>query len=462
MSGVASDVCRVTIYTPRRSADVALPVYLPLSDLVPALIPMIDPGLGEQMPGRGVVLQRVGHEPLAADRTPAALGLRDGDVLHMRAADEAMPALRFDDLVDGVAVSVSRLHRRWRTEHLRPLLAASAGVIFALSCILLALAAADADSLITAASLSAALLACGVGADRGFGDRAAGVVLALAACAHAALTGALVPAAVELDLAHPWRQMLLVGGAALFLLSVTARALFAPAGALFLGLGAVAGLATVGGGLAVGFHLTVGQTSVAVVVLALIGSLTTPVVACWLAGLRLPDIPHVLDVAERNVEPLSEEGIVGAARAADRYITALYSAVATATLAGVLGEVAKGSWTALAFGAAVSALLLYRSRSLSGLWQTAAVVCSGVAGLVAVTIRSSGRLGHPWPELFAATAVMTAGIAFLAASRVVVERSIRPYWGRAGEIAESLLALAVVPLALVELDAVAAARHLFG
>jgi hypothetical protein len=49
----------VTIVTPNRSAELALPTYLPLVDLLPTLAGLVDQGIVNEASGRGLILQRV-------------------------------------------------------------------------------------------------------------------------------------------------------------------------------------------------------------------------------------------------------------------------------------------------------------------------------------------------------------------------------------------------------------------
>ncbi len=69
---------------------------------------------GTRHPGHPWTLQRLGEDPLDPEATPESAGLRDGDVLHLRPAEAALPALHFDDVSDGVAHTVGSGPGRWR------------------------------------------------------------------------------------------------------------------------------------------------------------------------------------------------------------------------------------------------------------------------------------------------------------------------------------------------------------
>jgi hypothetical protein len=48
LNSTTSDICRVTTVTPNRSADLALPTYLPLADLLPTLACIVDHGIVDE------------------------------------------------------------------------------------------------------------------------------------------------------------------------------------------------------------------------------------------------------------------------------------------------------------------------------------------------------------------------------------------------------------------------------
>ena len=99
-ASASSELCRIVVVAPKRTAELAVPANIPLVDLMPHLVSQIDEELAEQWVGRGVDVQRLGEAPLDEEQTPAALGLHDGDTLYLRLRGTAMPALAYDDLID--------------------------------------------------------------------------------------------------------------------------------------------------------------------------------------------------------------------------------------------------------------------------------------------------------------------------------------------------------------------------
>ena len=105
-----------------------MPVHVPLIDLLPALLGHLGENLADTgLEHDGWVLQRLGDPPLREELSVAALGLRDGDVVHLRPRADQLPPLDFDDLIDGVAIGISGRSDRWRPEMSRRLLAGLLG-----------------------------------------------------------------------------------------------------------------------------------------------------------------------------------------------------------------------------------------------------------------------------------------------------------------------------------------------
>jgi hypothetical protein len=84
------------------------------------------------------VFQPLGDQPLREELSVAALALHDGDVVHLRPRSEQLPPLDFDDLIDGVATTISARPDRWRPDMSRRLLAGLLAVPLAAGLVVLA------------------------------------------------------------------------------------------------------------------------------------------------------------------------------------------------------------------------------------------------------------------------------------------------------------------------------------
>src|SRR5215470_14809060 len=124
-----TDTCRLSIVTPHSTAEVSIPTDLPLAHLLPALIRHADPGLAEEgLEHDGWILQRLGEEPLDEDLSAAKLRLIDGETLYLRTRDSHWEPFAFDDLIEGVSVTVRGGDGGWASAATRRLCLAGAGV----------------------------------------------------------------------------------------------------------------------------------------------------------------------------------------------------------------------------------------------------------------------------------------------------------------------------------------------
>src|SRR5215213_7569702 len=199
-----TDTCRLTVVAPSSWADVALPVHVPLADLVPVLVRNADPGLADAgVQHGGWVLQRLGEPPLDEDSTPAGLGLLDGETVYLRPRDSTIPAYDFDDLIDGVAAGMRDRTGRWTRGMTRWLFLGLSLAALAVGVLALVQGGPAAPRAVAAGLVTAVLLFGGMVASRALGDPVAGVLLGLAAVPYAALDGMLaIPGGSLLSAPH--------------------------------------------------------------------------------------------------------------------------------------------------------------------------------------------------------------------------------------------------------------------
>ncbi len=73
---VMDDLCRLAVCGPARTVELAVPIHVPLIDLLPALVGHLGDGLADAgLEHGGWVLQRLGDPPLREELSVAALGL---------------------------------------------------------------------------------------------------------------------------------------------------------------------------------------------------------------------------------------------------------------------------------------------------------------------------------------------------------------------------------------------------
>ncbi|MGA5498085.1 type VII secretion integral membrane protein EccD [Streptomyces cinereoruber] len=459
MSGSAvAGLCRLRFHGPHKVVELSVPADVPLADLLPTVVGYSGDDLDEKaVEAGGWVLQRLGEEPLDEERTAEALGLRDGERLHLRMRREALPEVHFDDVVDGVATGLERRGNGWSptlTHHLAlgvALLALAGGLV------LLALSGGLGPLRVVAAAGTGMLLLFGAGsAARAVGDAGAGTAFGTAAVPYLALAGALLPAG-ESDLTA---ARLLAGGSAAAGASVLALASVGCSAPLFLGLLVTSVATSVAGTLAlVGLSASEAAGALAVLVVA-VGAFL-PGFAFRLSGLKLPALPRRAEELQEDIEPYPAREVVDRSAVADGYLTAFH-VVTGALCAGCLTLMAPApGWTPPALVAVLSLLLVLHVREVGSRWQRLALILPGVYGLALLATGWALSLG-PTGRLGLLTGLVAAAAALAVFSWTVPGRRLLPYWGRSADLLHSALALSLIPLALAEAGVFTWVRGLTG
>ena len=466
--GVVDDLCRLTICGPTRSVELAVPVHVPLIDLLPALLGHLGENLADTgLDHEGWVLQRLGDPPLREELSVSALGLRDGDLVHLRPRSEQLPQLDFDDLIDGIAVGISGRPDRWQPEMSRRLLAGLLGGALAAGLALLA-GHLGTTSALLAAGMTVILLGLTAAASRAFADVPATAVLGAATIGYAGLVGVELPLQ---NFAHnqgfsllTWvviRAALLAGGVAIA--GASAAVAMASGGRRPVLAGTTtAGLLIAAGG-AAGTFLRLGPVAVAAVVVAIaipVGSFV-PVLSFRMTKLRLDPTPTSADELQSDLDPIPGQHVLERTRWADRYMTALYAGLGLVVGAGlaVLGTSASVRAEAVAADAII--LLLLHARSLvAARHRLAAVIPAAGGAAVLLTARGLAAQTHQWPAFLAV--VVLAAAALFAAERSLPGHKLLPHWGRVGDLLQTLAAAALLPLALWLLNVYSYVRSAHG
>ncbi|MEV8096745.1 type VII secretion integral membrane protein EccD [Kitasatospora sp. NPDC085879] len=463
MSGQsAGEMCRLVVAAPDRQVEVAVPAGVTLSDLLPAVLQhagtdLADAGLEHD----GWVLQRLGEAPLDEDRTPAELGLRDGDLLTLRPRADAVPEMDFDDLVDGISTGIRSRPDRWHEEMTRRLLLGFALAALATGWAVLLVPAPNGPRA-AAGALVAALLAVGaVLLTRTWGSVSAGTTVGLAALPYAALAAALATGGGPY-VGHLAPRQLLAAGAAVAAVAVLG-ALSGPAGRpVFVGAACVGALGAAAA-LPAATGLLTGTGAAAVLLcLALALGPSVPVTAFRLARLHTTALPTGADDLGEDVEPIPAPPLLEQVKNTDRFMTALFVALgALCTICLIRLGHAPG-WAPPVLCAIACLVLLLRSRVLLGAWQRLAALVPGVLGLVLLATREAAPSPTPQRLVVELGALVLLAVVMVAAAHRLPGRRLLPYWGRAADLAESLTALSLVPVLCQVLGLYGYLRGLFG
>ncbi len=105
---------RVTVVTPDRSVDLALPSALPLAEVLPQLMHFVAPDGTDGVPATWA-LGKVGGASLLLSQTLAEAGVLDGDVLELRAGQDEVRTAVVEDVRDAVEDSVDASGGVWTT-----------------------------------------------------------------------------------------------------------------------------------------------------------------------------------------------------------------------------------------------------------------------------------------------------------------------------------------------------------
>lgn len=469
-SPAEEDLSRVTVISSSRRVDLALPGSVSLSELLPSILRFS--GLEANNPTDAVnawVLQRFGSDPFDLYTPVNKLGIRDGETLHLRQRENAIPDAAFDDVVDAVA-GATNSRPSWQPRHSQRL-----GIVLMLAALigiplLVILKQPPID--LNAARFDPALrlpmtLAVGVSGFLSFAacigaialaraarERATAAGLAWGSVALAGITGwfladpisaTAVPLAVRIILA-----------ASLILISAAACALAARVSSMALFSAALAALLVVTGS---SFMLLFPDHDVQVAAIALTFTafLTPylPTLAYRIAGIALPNLPTTTEGILADETPVQSD-IVKRALFADRLLGAMLAAMSVTAVLAAFIVISQATLWATLLVLCIGLAFLLRARAFVGLTQRTSLLGGGtvtvVIGLYALATGQVTSLGG-MAALFGIALVLT--YAFAHYSAAIHQKILAPTWGRWGDILEWLAIIGIIPALLGVL-------HLYG
>ena len=436
---------RLRFVLDKTTVDLAVPAHAPLVDVLPAVLPMLNP----DAPDRGAehdgwVVGRLTGSPLEDGHTPTELNLLDGETVYLRPRSPQLPPVKFDDLVDGVAEQVRDGSGVWTPPRSAAMWSCFAAVALLLAIPVLAIGGPDHGRALTAAGLSVVLLAGAGLASRAAARPLIGAVLAGVAATSAAAAGwygarwaapaegwpTLVAAAaiaalacLSMGLALVADAMLLFSGAMTLALLVCAPALIAAAGGLAPQQAAAIGL-----------------------VASLVASMFLPLFAFRFSGLRLPLLPGNTRELSEDLNPVPQELVLARGTVTIRYLTALCLGVGSAQALLAVAVLVPGDGWPLVLALTAAAWLLLRSRHMGTAVQRWAVVAPALLLAAGAVLRWSAD-----QDFFLRAAVVLPAIAGLGAMLAIggatlPGRRLAPYWARGAEVLETVIAVAILPV----------------
>jgi type VII secretion integral membrane protein EccD len=433
-----SGITRVTISTPYRRLDVALPDGAPLAEFLPELLKRAGDGLADEGTRHGGwLLRRADGTPLRPSAPLAQQGVVDGAVLHLVPARTEWPELEYDDVVEVIAEGARRHAPGWHAGATRATVLATAG--FALALGLASLLRSGPQWTVpglVALGIAAVLVVAGTVASRAYANGPLGACLAGYGLPYAFAGGALVLASEPVP-ARP--EYLLVGSVALLLTSAVAAAGVGYGLRVFVA-GATAGVLGALGAVA-GFAASSAGAAAAVLALLVSGIAGVPLLSVRLGKLPLPFGSATTPQRER---------VFAAVARTDEILNGALLGICAAGVAAAWLVLRDGLAGALLVGVGGAAFLLRARLFLTVRHRLPLLVAGlGVLGLL-VARHATG--------VEAAIALLVAAVLVV----VVASRTPSPYLGRAGDLADLACVVAAVPLACVVLGIYGMVRGLAG
>jgi type VII secretion integral membrane protein EccD len=474
-----TDLVRVTVQTPDRRVDVALPERVPVATLLPALLA----AGGEELADRGAlhagwVLRRVSGGAFDTGQGLVDQGVRDGDVLCLGFADENWPELDYDDAVEAIAVGAGRRGRRWDARASRVASIVAAVALFAGALVAVGSAGPPWTLVSVSALLFGALLvAASVVAARAYRDLRVGTLLGALALPYALLGGVLAGGSFGPGGRSPMHALAhMPGQIAIGALVVIVFAIAAAVGVgrvrpIFVA-AIVAGFAGIVDSVVALSTTPVRAASVTLGIVVLFAGLA-PAIAARMGGLPRPPAvggqsmgtpparsQPVLDrgqVPPRSTpaEPGTGSGAVdtdllfAAVSRTDDMLTGLLVGVAIATAAAAAVIAIDGGWAGRLLLLAVAGAMALRARMYAAVrHRTAALVTAGLAAAPLIAVGSFvGSAALLVAAVFGIIGLITIGLG-------AGERAggpVSPYLGRLADLAEIVSLAAIVPLVCVVL-----------
>ncbi|WBQ08430.1 type VII secretion integral membrane protein EccD [Kribbella sp. CA-293567] len=449
---------RVTIATPQRRLDLALPEQSSVAEVLPGVLTKAGEHLADEgAPGGGWVLRRDDGTELLLGRTLGSHRIRDGEILHLVPRRLEWPELEYDDLVDAVASGSGRLGAAWSPWHTRLAgLACAAVALLVVITSILRLGApwqGPAGWLLITALL---LVAGAVTLARVVGDSGAGVMIGGTALPCAVLGGGLLLAGTASWPAVGAPQIL-AASAALILAGAACHLGVVDGAVLFVGATSVGVLGIIGGWIGISDSLG-GSEVAAILAPALLGfSPLLASLALRLGRLPMPILPRTTADLVRD-DPLPPRNhVYGLVVRADGLLTGMLVGLMLVLSACQVLLVLAETRSATILVCLLSAGAFLRTRLYPIVKQRLLLLIPGVVGTAGLILGPvSRRLTEP-VQVIVPVVLLLAALAVFFGLRYS-DRRPSPYLSRYAEILELMVALALIPVAAAVLGLYGAVR----
>jgi type VII secretion integral membrane protein EccD len=438
-AGLGSGFCRVQVAAPTTRVDLALPTSVPVAGLLPAIVGYAEQDLAAP---QGWALSRLDGTRLDPAGGLAIAGIQEGELLLLHAAHDRVGQPLYDDVVE--VLSRTAPESGWTSRDTR-LIGAGLGSLAVAGAVWAGITTGTRLAGILLFVLALLLLGAGVLLAHGTGDRGAGVTLATLAALIGPVGGVLI-------LGQPFGPAhLLVAAALLVFHAAITPPLIGGGDAVCLALGLLGLLVILGGLLVVLVPATPARAAAVVAPLALALTTVMPTLALRLSRIPRPPLPRtVAELAEvpgqLELEQIQQR--VDRARALlTGLLTGCYGAGTLAVI--VLTTDIATPWPAV-LAALLGVLLLLRGR----LFQRRAQVAAPLIAAAVIFVAGVHAATTIWATNAAVLLGVIAPIALLLAviaggfGRWGGRTPLNPRLARGFDLLETMLLLAVVPIAL--------------
>jgi type VII secretion integral membrane protein EccD len=436
------EMCRLTVQTPDRRCDVALPTAASIGELLPLVLDDVQKGAESS----AWVLQQLGGPALDPGSTPESLGLFDGATLYLNPAAVPIPEAEFDDVSVGVTEIVGARGDQWRPEFSRYLLLAAALLATATLCAISVGARSHPVNVLWCAVAGAALTAWAVVAQRVFADRVTALTCGFGACAVGAVTGLALANTTVGAFSLDHRSIALMGLCVLMpavVLVVVGRLQLDLFGTLTAWV--VAG--AIGASLAASFGWTAAQSSAVLAVFLFATGGRGVRAILRFARLRAPLLPRTALELQQDIDPDPQSVVAERSAQLVAYLNILF--LTTALLADVACAllVHEVGWIGWTLALVLSVAVLLRSAAVTLAWQRAPLALAGMVGLATIVVERTSGAGTAARALVL-LGMLLGAVGLYAASRLMPGRRLLPIWGHLADLLEMWSAVALVPLLL--------------
>jgi type VII secretion integral membrane protein EccD len=173
-----------------------------------------------------------------------------------------------------------------------------------------------------------------------------------------------------------------------------------------------------------------------------------PLVSFRMARMTLPQVPRHADDLRRDTLDVDGAEVFERTAAADRFVTGAVAGIGLVAAGAEVGLALSRSWLGLVTCAVLSCALLLRSRLFRGLAQHLWLLIPGYGGLLLLAV-GAARGASQVQQLAMALGPLLAGVALVAGVGIwLPTHRPSPFWGRAADIADTVLIVGLFPLAL--------------